>query len=347
MSGTHPSPRTSSPAPPAVEATDVAKAYGTGDKAVQALRSVSLTAQTGTVLGLLGPNGAGKSTLLKILTTLSTADSGRAVIAGIDVAADPAGIRRLIGFVPQKPSFDPNLTGRENLVLQSRVHGASRAAARARAAELLEQFSLTEAGDRVASKLSGGMQRKIDVALALVHRPSVLFLDEPSTGLDPEARSQLWGAIRALTATGGLTVLLTTHYLEEADRLADRVVIIDRGTTVAAGTPDELKDALSGDTVLVRLDTPEAAEQANSVLKAIAGVDTVRVYESEVHARTASGGAALPGIVTALHEAGIQTVALTVARPSLDEVYLHYTGRSYQSAAEEADRTVRKEAGAR
>jgi ABC-2 type transport system ATP-binding protein len=326
---------------PAIEAIDLVKTYGKGDGAVQAVRGVSFAAQPGTIFGLLGPNGAGKSTTVKILTTLSVADSGTATVAGIDVAKNPAAVRRAIGYVPQKPCFDRNLTARENLTLQGKIYGMGRADLRQRVSDVLEQFSLTEAADRVTTKLSGGQQRKLDVALALIHRPPVLFLDEPTTGLDPEARSELWAAIAALAKTGELTVLLTTHYLEEADQLASQLVIVDRGIVVASGTPDELKDSLDGDTIQVKLSSPESAKQAHDLLTAIPGIDQGFIEGNDVRARVANGGAALPGAIAALDGAGVKLVSFSVARPSLDQVYLRYAGRSFQSAA-----TDRKEGAA-
>src|SRR4051812_23238134 len=223
-----------------IVAGELVKTYGKGDKAVRALAGVSFSVPAGSVFGLLGPNGAGKSSTVKILSTLSRADSGTATVAGHDVATAPEAVRRSIGYVSQKPGFDPVATGKENLVLQGRIHGLSGPSARRRADELLDLFGLAEAADRLAGKWSGGMQRKLDVCLGLVHHPQVLFLDEPTTGLDPEARTDMWSEISRLATDQGLTVLLTTHYLDEADRLADRLVIVDRGSVVAEGTPDEL-----------------------------------------------------------------------------------------------------------
>lgn len=325
----------------AIEAIDLVKSYGRPGRGrggknagaqVHALRGVGFTAPVGSILGLLGPNGAGKTTIVKILTTLSTADSGTASVAGIDVARNPAAVRRVIGYVPQKPSFDPNSTGRENLMLQARIHGMSRQDARRNVDGMLARFDLTDAADRITRKWSGGMQRKLDVALALIHGPAVLFLDEPTTGLDPEARTELWAAISALTRTGALTVLLTTHYLEEADRLADHLVIVDRGVVVAAGSPERLKDDLAGDTIHVRLAAADGVGKARDALAGIAGIGKVSVEGSDLHARTANAGAVLPKALAALESAGVPLSAITAARPSLDEVYLHHAGRSFQAA---------------
>jgi len=223
--------------PLAIEASELVKTYP-GD--VRALDGVSFGVAAGTVFGLLGPNGAGKSTTVKILTTLSRPDSGRASVAGIDVLADPRGVRQSIGCVAQKSGVDPQATGRENLVLQGQLYGLGGRELKRRAGELLDRFGLGDAADRIARTYSGGMQRKLDVALGLVHRPRVLFLDEPTTGLDPEARADLWAEVEQLSGTEGLTVLLTTHYLEEADRLASQLAIVDHGKIVAQGTPDAL-----------------------------------------------------------------------------------------------------------
>ena len=233
----------------AIDAVDLIKTYPGG---VRALDGVSLTVATGTIFGLLGPNGAGKSTTVRILTTLSRANSGSAHVLGVDVARQPDRVRRLIGVVGQHGAVDPGATGRENLFLQGRLYGMGGAALRHRVEELLARFGLTDAADRIVRTWSGGMQRKLDVASGLVHRPQVLFLDEPTTGLDPEARADVWAEVQRL-AGEGLTILLTTHYLEEADRLAGQVAIIDRGRIVARGTPDELKSELRGDAIVVEL----------------------------------------------------------------------------------------------
>ncbi|MEW2475398.1 MULTISPECIES: ABC transporter ATP-binding protein [Micromonospora] len=327
-----------------IEAVDLVKSYappaarGRGRNApppVPALRGVSFAAPQGTILGLLGPNGAGKTTAVKILTTLSTPDSGTALVAGIDVAKNPTAVRRVIGYVPQKPSFDPNLTGRENLILQARIYGANRADAGRDADAILARFGLSEAAGRITRKWSGGMQRKLDVAMALIHSPKVLFLDEPTTGLDPEARSELWTAIADLTRAGDLTVLLTTHYLEEADRLADHLVIVDRGTVVASGSPEQLKDGLAGDTIHAGVASPDLVESARAALLGVDGIDEVTVDGTDLYARAASASRVLAGVVAAFEAAGVPLATVTAARPSLEQVYLHHAGRSYRSAQED------------
>ncbi|MDQ1717008.1 MAG: type transport system ATP-binding protein [Pseudonocardiales bacterium] len=319
-------------AAPAIEAMELGKTYGKGPKAVHALTGLSFTVEPGTVFGLLGPNGAGKSTTVRILTTLSRPDTGRARVHGIDVVQHPERVRQLIGYVSQKPGFDPVATGLENLVLQGRIHGASARDARSRAAGLLERFGLTGPGRRLAGTWSGGMQRKLDVAMGLMHRPRMLFLDEPTTGLDPEARIQLWAEIARLARQDGLTVLLTTHYLEEADHLAARLAIVDAGRVVAAGTPDQLKSALGGDTIRAALARQADADRARAVIGQIPGVSAVAAEGGALQARVADGAAVLPGVLAALDDAGIGLAAVGVARPSLDDVYLHHAGRSFGEA---------------
>jgi ABC-2 type transport system ATP-binding protein len=317
--------------PPAValRAADLVKTYP-GKPPVRALDGLSVQVAAGTVFGLLGPNGAGKSTTVKILTTLSRPDSGTAEVAGLDVARRADQVRRMIGLVSQKPSSDPTATGRENLVLAGRLHGMSGREARRRAAELLERFRLADAGDRLARTYSGGMARKLDVAIGLMHRPAVLFLDEPTTGLDPEARAEMWAEIERLTSDKQTTVLLTTHYLEEADRLADRLAIVDHGRVVVEGSPDELKSALRGDRVHVELAEKGDAARAASLIGDLDGLSHPTVEGSSLIARADHGAAAVPAVLAALDGAGLAVASVTVARPSLDDVYLSHVGRTYK-----------------
>ncbi|MEU8400788.1 ATP-binding cassette domain-containing protein [Nonomuraea sp. NPDC048892] len=318
---------------PAVEAVDLVKTYPAGrSKApVTALRRLSFSAAKGSVFGLLGPNGAGKSTTVKILSTLSAADSGSARVAGIDVRTRPERVRRAIGFVSQKPGTDPMATATENLLLAGRLHGMSRRDAVARARELVNRFGLADAADRLVQTYSGGMARKLDVALGLMHRPQVLFLDEPTTGLDPQARSEMWAEIARMAGQEEMTVLLTTHYLEEADHLADRLAIVDHGTVVAAGTPDELKSELRGDAVHVEL--AQADDRALAVLRTVPELREITLEGSTVRGRTSDGARALPPVLAALEEAGVAVSSATLARPSLDDVYLRHTGHSLDAAA--------------
>jgi ABC-2 type transport system ATP-binding protein len=331
-------------APPhALEAAELVKTYPAGRKKppLRALDGLSFTVPEGVVLGLLGPNGAGKSTTVKILTTLSRADSGTARVAGFDVVKEQDAVRRAIGYVPQKSSSDPMATGVENLVLSGRIYGLSRQESVRRAAELLERFDLTEAAARQVRTYSGGMQRKLDVALGLVHRPRVLFLDEPTTGLDPEARADLWNEVERLSGTEGLTVLLTTHYLEEADRLADQLAIVDHGKIVAEGTPEALKAELRGDSVHVELVEPDVDGNVRRLLADLPGIGEIVVDGNTLRARVDRGATAVPAVLGALEEKAIPVTAVTVSRPSLDDVYLQYTGRSFKSAEKDSGQEER------
>jgi ABC-2 type transport system ATP-binding protein len=322
----------------AIAAQDLVKTYR-GD--VTALDGLSLAVEPGTVFGLLGPNGAGKSTTVKILTTLAAPDSGTARVAGHDVLRHPDRVRRAIGVVAQRSGADPVATGRDNLLLQGRLYGLRGRNLTARVEGLLERFGLADAARRLVRTYSGGMQRRLDVALGLVHRPEVLFLDEPTTGLDPEARAAMWEEIARLAGEEGLTILLTTHYLEEADRLADHLAIVDRGRIVAEGTPDALKGELRGDAVHVELHTAPAgdatpegdyAELVRFALGRVAGVRDVAVDGRRLSARADDGAAAVPDVLGALDRSGLPVAAVTVARPSLDDVYLRYAGRRFSEA---------------
>ena len=318
----------------AIEAQGLIKTYP-GE--VRALDGLSLSVAEGTVFGLLGPNGAGKSTAVKILTTLALPDSGEARVAGHDIHAEPARVREAIGVVSQKSGLDIQATARENLRLQGQVHGLGGRDLDQRADALLERFGLADVADRLVRTFSGGMQRRLEIALALVHRPRVLFLDEPTTGLDPEVRAEMWDEIARLTGEG-LTVLLTTHYLEEADRLAAHLAIVDRGRVVAEGTPDELKRELRGDAVHVELE----GHTDGVVGEALEGLEAVRevgLNGRSLHARADDGPRAVPAVLAALEARGVPVASVTVARPSLDDVYLRYAGRTFSAAEAEEDRT--------
>ena len=302
------------------------KTYG---KDIRALDGVSFQVREGEVFGLLGPNGAGKSTTVRVLATLTQPDAGRAEVAGHDVLRDPHAVRRSIGYVAQQSGVDLEATGRENLRLQGHVQGLRGRVLNERVDELLELLGLTDAADRVVNGYSGGMKRRLDIGLGLVHRPHVLFLDEPTTGLDPEARAAMWSELGRLAQGESLTVLLTTHYLEEADHLADRLAIVSRGRIVAEGTPEALKRDLRGDSVTAELSNGSAPEAA-AVVRALDAVMDVSCEGTSLRARVENGGRAVPGIISALEGAGIQVESVTVARPSLDDVYLHYTGRDFR-----------------
>ncbi|MFF1543208.1 ATP-binding cassette domain-containing protein [Streptomyces sp. NPDC058291] len=317
---------------PAVQARHLVKTY---PGQVTALNGLDITVESGTVFGLLGPNGAGKSTAVKILTTLARPDSGSATVAGHDVLRHPDRVRRAIGVVAQNSGADPVATGRDNLRLQGRLYGVQAAVLDRRVDELLERFALTEAARRQVKSYSGGMRRRLDVALGLVHRPEVLFLDEPTTGLDPQVRGAMWDEIGRLADEEGLTILLTTHYLEEADRLAERVAIVDRGRVVVTGTPDALKGELRGDAVHVELRTAlgdTGRVLVEGALSALPGVSEVMVDGPRISVRAQDGAAAVPALLGALERAGVAVATATVARPSLDDVYLRYAGRRYAEA---------------
>ena len=321
----------------AIEAEGLVKSYG---KEVRALDGLSFEVEEGTVFGLLGPNGAGKSTAVKILTTLTRPDAGTASVAGIDVVAQPDGVRRTIGVVAQGSGVDIQATGRENIRLQGQIYGLRGGPLEQRAQELLEQFGLAQAADRIARGYSGGMQRRLDIAMALVHDPQVLFLDEPTTGLDPEVRADIWKEISRLAREQGKTVLLTTHYLEEADQLAARLAIVDRGRVVAEGTPDELKRELRGDAIHVELDE-HVNGSASHALAGVTGIREVAVEGRALRARAEDGGRAVPAVLQALESHGIAVASVRVARPSLDDVYLRYTGRTFDAAEAEAEVSTR------
>ena len=313
----------------AIQAQDLVKEYRGN---VRALDGVSFEVETGQVFALLGPNGAGKTTTVKILTTLSKPTSGTAKVEGIDVARDPGAVRLAIGVVAQKAGVDPVGTGRENLHLQGRFYGLGGRSLTQRVSELLELVDLTEAADRPAGTYSGGMSRRLDIAIGLVHRPRVLFLDEPTTGLDPEVRAAMWDEIRRLALADGLTVLLTTHYLEEADRLAGRIAILDRGRVVTTGTPDELKAELRGDAITLELRDRAAEPEVRSALSSLPGLGEIRVEDRSIHLRVDAGATALPGVLGAFDARGLTVASATVSRPSLDDVYLSHTGRSFAAA---------------
>jgi ABC-2 type transport system ATP-binding protein len=308
-------------------------------KDVQALDGVSFEVREGEVFGLLGPNGAGKSTTVRTLATLTQPDSGRALVAGEDVVRHPNRVRRSIGYVAQDSGVDWEATGRENLLLQGRIHGMSGSRLRSRVDELLELVGLTEAADRIARGYSGGMKRRLDVGIGLVHRPRVLFLDEPTTGLDPEARAAMWVEVERLAEEESLTILLTTHYLEEADRLAERVAIVSRGKVVVEGTPEELKSNLRGELVTVELaDVDGRVDEAAEIVRTIDGASEVGFDGRHVRARVPNGAQAIPTILSTLDGRGFQVASVTTARPSLDDVYLHYTGRDFATEDEQGTR---------
>jgi ABC-2 type transport system ATP-binding protein len=315
----------------AIEATELRKTYPPD---MGALDGLSMSVETGTIFGLLGPNGAGKSTTVRVLATLSRPDSGSAQVAGIDVLADPVRVRRAIGVVGQKHGAAPEATGRENLVSQGEFYGITGRELKRRVAGSLDRFGLADAADRQVKTYSGGMQRRLDIALGLLHRPQVLFLDEPTSGLDPEARAEMWREIERLAAEELMTILITTHYMEEADRLASRLAIVDRGRIVVEGTPAALKSDLRGDTIQIELADPEDV-RARVALERVGEVGEARLEGRTLYARAHDGGAAIPAVLAALEAHGVKATSVTLAHPSLDDVYLRHAGRAFHTVDSE------------
>lgn len=320
--------------PDMIQATGLVKRY----KEVEALGGLDLAVPEGKVLALLGPNGAGKTTAVRCLATLLTPDEGTARIAGVDVVADPQGVRRLIGLSGQYAAVDEHLTGYENLDMVGRLYGLGRAKSSARARELLERFALSEAGDRPSKTYSGGMRRRLDLAGALVAAPPVLILDEPTTGLDVRSRQQMWGVIKDLVAAGS-TVLLTTQYLEEADLLADDIVVIDHGQAIARGTADELKAQTGGERVELVLGDVNHQDEAVRILAGVAkGEVQIGDNRRDLSATTEGGTAPLVTVLSELERAGIGVLEAGLRRPTLDDVFLTLTGRPAEDvAADQAD----------
>jgi ABC-2 type transport system ATP-binding protein len=308
--------------PDMIQATGLVKRY----KEVEALGGLDLAVPEGKVLALLGPNGAGKTTAVRCLATLLTPDEGTARIAGVDVVADPQGVRRLIGLSGQYAAVDEHLTGFENLTMVGRLYGFDKARARQRARDLLERFALSDAGDRPSKTYSGGMRRRLDLAGALVAEPPVLILDEPTTGLDVRSRQQMWDVIRELVSSGA-TLLLTTQYLEEADKLADDIVVIDHGKAIARGTADELKSQTGGERVEVVLADSSQVEAAERALAAVALGD-VQVEERTLTAAVTGGAGALHAVLGDLQRDEVRVLDIGLRRPTLDDVFLSLTGRA-------------------
>ncbi|RVW01554.1 ATP-binding cassette domain-containing protein [Rhodococcus spongiicola] len=307
--------------PPAIEAVGLVKTFG-GQRAVD---GVSLTVPTGSVYGVLGPNGAGKTTTVRMLATLLRPDGGEARIFGRDVVREPTAVRSLVGLAGQYASVDEELTATENLVIFSRLLGLGRVAAKHKAAELLEEFGLTEAASKPLKDFSGGMRRRLDLAASLIARPPLLFLDEPTTGLDPRTRAQMWDTIRQLVAEGS-TVLLTTQYLDEADQLADRIAVIDRGRVIADGTADELKASVGASALQLTLADRDLIEQARTVISSALGVEAAVTPESGRITAPLSDPSIAADLLLQLRDRSIAVDEITVSRPSLDEVFLTITG---------------------
>jgi ABC-2 type transport system ATP-binding protein len=314
-----------------IETKDLRKSFrGRGKTGtVEAVRGVDLVVEEGEIFGFLGPNGAGKTTFLRMLATLLTPDAGLATVAGVDLLKNPGEVRRRIGYVAQGGSTWDEVTAREELVLHARMYGIGKTDAESRAARALDAFQLTEYADRRCKTYSGGQRRRVDIALGIIHQPAVVFLDEPTTGLDPQSRAHMWDEVRRLRSEG-MTIFITTHYLEEADALCDRVAIIDHGLIVADGTPNELKQEISGDVVTVGLNgaLPSAVELLDTqpyVRKLETKEDNLRLYVDE-------GATAIPQILRTLDGADIALASIELHRPSLDDVFLAKTGRSLRES---------------
>ncbi len=309
-----------------IVATGLARTFKTRKAAVEAVRGVDLSVRAGEIVGFLGPNGAGKTTTLRMLTTLLMPTAGSATVAGCDLLGDHDGVRRRIGYVAQGGATDPACPAGEELMLQAQMYRMATAEARTRVKELFAQFDIAGLENRQVKTLSGGQRRRLDVALGLVHRPPLLFLDEPTVGLDPQARSNLWGHVRRLRDELNTTIFLTTHYLDEADALCDRILVIDHGKIVAEGTPDELKRRVSGDVIIIQV-----SGDALRAKEALAGLPSVReaaVDGATVRLTVEHGDQALPGLLRTLDAAGVGLASIALHRPTLDDVFLTLTGRS-------------------
>jgi ABC-2 type transport system ATP-binding protein len=312
-----------------IEARGLARTFKARRATVEAVRGVDLDVEAGEIVGLLGPNGAGKTTIQRMLATLLVPTAGEAKVAGCDLRRDPVGVRRQLGYVSQSGGTNPAAKVDEELVTQGQLYGMSPGAARARAQQLRELLDLTDLGARLIKTLSGGQRRRLDIALGLMHDPKLVFLDEPSTGLDPQTRANLWTHIRGLRDQRGGTILLTTHYLEEADALCDRILIIDAGKIVASGTPTELKRRISGDLVTFEVDDVARAAELLRGWKEARDVTTV---ERGLRITVDRGETQALPLMRALDEAGVKVGALHIAHPSLDDVFLTLTGRSLRDA---------------
>jgi ABC-2 type transport system ATP-binding protein len=311
-----------------IEARGLRRTYKARKTTVEAVRGVDLTVRRGEIVGFLGPNGAGKTTTLKMLTTLLEPTDGSAIVAGSDLRRDPVGVRRKIGYVSQAGSTSPEARVGEEIVSHARLYGIAPAVSKARAQELLAALDLADIWDRKCGSLSGGQRRRLDIVMGLIHQPELVFLDEPSTGLDPQSRANLWTHIRKLRDELGTTVFLTTHYMDEADSLSDRILIIDKGEIVAEGTPAELKKRVSGDAITLTLKSGEDAGRAAEAAAGLAGADTPVTDANVVRLHVPDGGSALPVLLADLVRHGIEAIGVEVNRPTLDDVFLTLTGRS-------------------
>ncbi len=311
----------------AIQVDGLAKTYNGSVKAVD---GVSFSVEAGEAYGFLGPNGAGKTTTVSMLTALLAPTAGRAIVDGIDVFADPASIKRRIGLVFQESTSDSDLTGRENLQLAAALFGVPRKEVAHRIDDLLQKLQIADAADRLTKTYSGGMRRRLELAVGIIHSPRVLFLDEPTLGLDPQGRAGFWRYVQELRKEHGMTVFVTTHYLEEADGICDRIAIIDHGHIVATGSPSELKDRLGGDVVTIRPANPGLAAAAQTALALVPGVLAVTPQDGTLRVKCLRGEELVPKLVEACDKAGVGLAGVSLKRPSLDEVFLEFTGREFR-----------------
>jgi ABC-2 type transport system ATP-binding protein len=315
-----------------ITARGLARTYASRHGTVEAVRGVDLDVEAGEIVGFLGPNGAGKTTTLRMLTTLLAPTAGTATVAGCDLRDDPVGVRRRIGYVAQSGLTLPDAQAGEEIVDHARLYGMPRAEAVARGQELFGQLDLDGLWKRKCGSMSGGQRRRLDIVMGLVHQPVLIFLDEPTTGLDPQSRANLWQHIDGLRSERGTTVFLTTHYLDEADALCDRILVIDHGSIVAEGTPDELKRRVSGDAVTLTIAKPDQADAAVAVVGSIPKATTPTVDATTVRFHVPDGGSILPELLRRLDTAGVELTGVEVHRPTLDDVFLSLTGRSLRDA---------------
>ncbi len=316
-----------------IESRGLRRVYTSRRGDVEAVRGVDFEVSAGEIVGFLGPNGAGKTTTLRMLTTLLDPTGGEATVAGCDLRTDPGGVRRRIGYVAQGGSTDPEARAGEEVVDHARMYGIGRADARRNGERLFAQLDLDGLWDRRCKTLSGGQRRRLDIAMGLVHSPGLVFLDEPSTGLDPQSRANLWDHVRRLRTEEDTTVFLTTHYMDEADALCDRILVIDAGAIVAEGTPEALKRQVAGDTVTLTLGTPEATHAAAELAKHLDGVTDPVVDGRDVHFQVPDGTTALPALLRDMVQHDLEAVGLQVHRPTLEDVFLAITGRSLRDEA--------------
>jgi ABC-2 type transport system ATP-binding protein len=314
----------------AIEVTKLKKQFGD----FVAVKEVSFTVHTREIFGLLGPNGAGKTTLIRMMTTLTPPTSGAAIVGGHDVESDADGVRHSIGVIPQALTSDPELTARENMMIHAKLYGLTAAERQEVIPRLLESVGLTEFADKLVGSFSGGMRRRLEIARGLVHSPKILFLDEPTTGLDPVSRTAVWEMINKLKETASLTILLTTHYMDEADRLCDRIAIVDHGVLVALDTPSKLKDSVPG-TDIVEAEFDNAPADWNATLEKLDGVASVKAHDGVVHLASTKGPVTVGELMDIARDRGVTVRRVSVQGTTLDDVFLYYTGRQLRDAASE------------